>query len=159
MKKRSSDIEGLIVQVQQQLTYLDKKIDTLISQISAKPSEVQQHPKPFGHSQPFQRFNQPGRQGEARQTNDYRERVMHKTICADCRKECEVPFKPSGDRPVYCKECFSKRKAGSSFKTNIDNRPREEERIRERPSHKHASVESRRPYEKKRVAKKRKKRS
>ena len=110
MKKCPSDIEGLIVQVQRQLTYLDKKIDTLISQISARPFEVQQHPKPFGHSQPFQRFDQPGRQGEVSQTNNYKERVLHKTICADCNKECEVPFKPSGDRPVYCKECFSKRK-------------------------------------------------
>jgi CxxC-x17-CxxC domain-containing protein len=39
-----------------------------------------------------------------------RPRQMHKATCADCKKECEVPFKPSGDRPVYCKECFSKRK-------------------------------------------------
>jgi len=159
MKKRPSDIEGLIVQVQQQLTYLDKKIDTLIGQISARPFEAQQHPKPFGHSQPFRRFDQPGRQGEVKQTNNYKERVLHKTICADCHKECEVPFKPSGNRPVYCRECFAKRKAGSSFKANIDNRPREEDRIRERASHKHASVENRRPYEKKKVAKKRKKRS
>jgi len=35
---------------------------------------------------------------------------MHKATCAECGKECEVPFKPSGDRPVYCKECFSKRR-------------------------------------------------
>ena len=35
-------------------------------------------------------------------------REMHKAICADCKKECEVPFKPSGDRPVYCKECYQK---------------------------------------------------
>ena len=35
---------------------------------------------------------------------------MFKATCAECQKECEVPFKPSGDRPVYCKECFSKRK-------------------------------------------------
>ena len=42
-----------------------------------------------------------------------RPREMHKATCADCKKECEVPFKPSGDRPVYCKECFSKRKGGS----------------------------------------------
>ena len=159
MKKRPADIEGLIVQVQRQLTYLDKKIDALISQISAKPFEAQPRPKPFGHSQPFQRFNQPGRQGEVRQANNYKERVLHKTICADCRKECEVPFKPSGDRPVYCKECFAKRKAGSSFKANIDSRPREEGRIRERPSHKYASVENRRPYGKKKVARKRKNRS
>ncbi|MDD5006172.1 MAG: DNA-directed RNA polymerase [Candidatus Omnitrophica bacterium] len=37
-------------------------------------------------------------------------REMHKAICAECKKECEVPFKPSGDRPIYCKECFTKRK-------------------------------------------------
>ena len=39
-------------------------------------------------------------------------REMFKATCADCKKECEVPFKPSGDRPIYCKECFSKRKEG-----------------------------------------------
>lgn len=37
-------------------------------------------------------------------------REMFKVICSECQKECEVPFKPSGDRPVYCKDCFSKRK-------------------------------------------------
>lgn len=38
------------------------------------------------------------------------QREMHKAICADCGEECEVPFKPSGDRPVYCRECFRKRR-------------------------------------------------
>ena len=37
-------------------------------------------------------------------------REMHKAVCSDCKKECEVPFKPRGDRPVYCKECYSKHK-------------------------------------------------
>jgi CxxC-x17-CxxC domain-containing protein len=37
-------------------------------------------------------------------------REMHKANCAECKQECAVPFKPSGDRPVYCKNCFSKRK-------------------------------------------------
>ena len=41
------------------------------------------------------------------------QREMHKVTCSDCKKECEVPFKPSGDRPVYCKDCFSKRKGGA----------------------------------------------
>jgi len=41
-------------------------------------------------------------------------REMHKATCAECKQECEVPFKPSGDRPVYCKACFSKRKDSSS---------------------------------------------
>jgi len=26
---------------------------------------------------------------------------MHKATCADCGKECDVPFKPDGSRPVY----------------------------------------------------------
>jgi CxxC-x17-CxxC domain-containing protein len=37
-------------------------------------------------------------------------REMHKATRAECKKECEVPFKPSGERPVYCRDCFSKRK-------------------------------------------------
>ena len=42
--------------------------------------------------------------------NDFGERKMHKAVCAECGQECEVPFKPSGDRPVYCKECYRKRR-------------------------------------------------
>lgn len=37
-------------------------------------------------------------------------REMHKAICSECGKECEVPFKPDGRRPVYCRECFNKRR-------------------------------------------------
>ncbi|MCC7570740.1 hypothetical protein KO465_05315 [Candidatus Micrarchaeota archaeon] len=35
-----------------------------------------------------------------------RPREMHKVKCAECGKECEVPFKPTEGRPVYCRECF-----------------------------------------------------
>jgi CxxC-x17-CxxC domain-containing protein len=41
-------------------------------------------------------------------------REMHKAICDECGKECEVPFKPSGDKPIYCSSCFEKREAGGS---------------------------------------------
>jgi CxxC-x17-CxxC domain-containing protein len=37
-------------------------------------------------------------------------REMHKAICADCKQDCEVPFKPTEGKPVYCKECYSKHK-------------------------------------------------
>jgi len=37
-------------------------------------------------------------------------REMHKAICADCGAETEVPFKPTEGRPVYCRECFRKRR-------------------------------------------------
>lgn len=32
---------------------------------------------------------------------------MHKATCATCGQACEVPFRPSGERPVYCRNCFS----------------------------------------------------
>ena len=41
---------------------------------------------------------------------DFGQREMHKAVCAECGQECEVPFKPSGDRPIYCKECYRKRR-------------------------------------------------
>ena len=37
-------------------------------------------------------------------------REMHKAVCAECGQECEVPFKPDGSRPVYCRECYAKRR-------------------------------------------------
>jgi len=37
-------------------------------------------------------------------------REMHKATCSDCKQECEVPFKPTEGKPVYCKECYSKHK-------------------------------------------------
>jgi len=34
------------------------------------------------------------------------EREMYPAICAECGKETMVPFKPTGERPVYCRDCF-----------------------------------------------------
>jgi len=39
--------------------------------------------------------------------------VMHKAICGECGRPCEVPFKPNSDRPVYCNSCFNKDENGN----------------------------------------------
>jgi len=31
-------------------------------------------------------------------------------ICSACGKEAQLPFKPRGDRPIFCSECFDKKK-------------------------------------------------
>lgn len=36
-----------------------------------------------------------------------REVRMFKAVCSDCKKSCDVPFKPSSDKPVFCRDCFS----------------------------------------------------
>lgn len=122
MKKQQvkPDVAGLVIAVQHQIASLEKKIDLLISKSSGQPPAMQHSVKTF------QPVGQGQRNMEVRQENRFRDRVLHKAICADCKKECEVPFKPSGDRPVYCKDCFSKRKSVGPFKSRPDNRPRGE---------------------------------
>ena len=39
-----------------------------------------------------------------------RDEVLHKATCAECNKTCEVPFRPNGKKPVYCKDCFGAKK-------------------------------------------------
>ncbi|MCK4336258.1 MAG: DNA-directed RNA polymerase [Candidatus Aenigmarchaeota archaeon] len=52
---------------------------------------------------------------ERKEGKDRFGREMHKATCADCGKECEVPFKPSGDRPVYCRDCYQKHRPSRRF--------------------------------------------
>jgi CxxC-x17-CxxC domain-containing protein len=33
-------------------------------------------------------------------------RVMHDVVCSNCGKLTQVPFVPTGSRPVYCQDCF-----------------------------------------------------
>ena len=37
------------------------------------------------------------------------ERIMYNAICDKCGEETQLPFKPTGDKPVYCRACFAAR--------------------------------------------------
>ncbi|MBI2134706.1 DNA-directed RNA polymerase [Candidatus Woesearchaeota archaeon] len=37
-------------------------------------------------------------------------REMHKATCSECGNECEVPFKPTEGKPVFCRDCYRKRR-------------------------------------------------
>ncbi len=39
---------------------------------------------------------------------------MHQAVCDECGKDCEVPFKPTGDKPVFCSYCFDKKETSNS---------------------------------------------
>ena len=95
--------EGVVAKLVDRLIVLERKIDTVIAQTAGKASHGGgDQQKPAQNQQP----KQPPR----------KERTMYEAICADCHKVCEVPFRPLEDRPVYCKECYAKRKAGNSGK-------------------------------------------
>ena len=40
-------------------------------------------------------------------------REMFSATCSSCGKEAQVPFQPSGDKPVYCSDCFEQRRGAS----------------------------------------------
>lgn len=57
-------------------------------------------------------FNRGGRFNKDK-GRDYRRRdsgrpTMHRAVCDECGKDCEVPFRPTGDKPIYCSDCFKK---------------------------------------------------
>lgn len=65
--------------------------------------------------------NEPGRCSDCRRARKDRNsggfrsnqpREMHDVVCATCGVETQVPFRPSNDRPVYCRDCFNQNKNG-----------------------------------------------
>ncbi|GBF35065.1 hypothetical protein DCCM_4188 [Desulfocucumis palustris] len=60
--------------------------------------------------------NEPGRCPQCRAARRQRNgngggrprREMYTVTCAECGVETMVPFRPTGDRPVYCRDCFSR---------------------------------------------------
>lgn len=37
---------------------------------------------------------------------DQQGRQLYDAVCAKCSKPTQVPFQPSGNRPVYCRDCY-----------------------------------------------------
>ena len=52
-------------------------------------------------------FNKGGSGGFRR---DFEQREMHDATCNECGAACKVPFKPTEGKPVYCKDCYMKKK-------------------------------------------------
>ena len=46
--------------------------------------------------------------------------TMHKAVCSKCGDDCEIPFKPTGNRPVFCSNCFAQQNEGGS---GMNSRP------------------------------------
>jgi CxxC-x17-CxxC domain-containing protein len=59
---------------------------------------------------------------------DDRPQTMFKAICSDCGKECEVPFKPNGSKPVFCRDCFQGKRRFEGPKPEFQRRPNFDDR-------------------------------
>lgn len=101
------DIVGLITALVQRLTALEAKVDTVLSRIPEKAADAHRQPQVAGA--PVQRPKEA--------------RPVYQVICADCGKHCEVPFKPSPGRAVYCRECFARRKSNNNLAPRPEVKP------------------------------------
>lgn len=99
----------------------------------------------FGGKRPFKSFRVEGRgdtRGDDRGGRDFRGGArgrsfgasnfnrgnfggpteMHQAVCARCGKTCEVPFRPNGRKPVFCKECFGQQDGAPAHARRDDAR-------------------------------------
>ncbi|MEI6810459.1 MAG: CxxC-x17-CxxC domain-containing protein [Candidatus Nomurabacteria bacterium] len=53
-----------------------------------------------------------------------REATMFQATCSECKKNCDVPFRPASDKPVYCSSCFSakREREDKEYKSGSFNR-------------------------------------
>lgn len=46
---------------------------------------------------------------------DFGRSPLYSATCVQCGNDCEVPFKPMGNRPVFCRDCFKNQDGGASM--------------------------------------------
>jgi CxxC-x17-CxxC domain-containing protein len=62
-----------------------------------------------------------GRGGFGGGGRDFGPKEMFPAVCDNCGKDCEVPFKPTGNKPIYCSDCFEKM-GGRDNNSDFDRR-------------------------------------
>jgi len=66
------------------------------------------------NEKPFRSFRNSRDDRGSRYSRDDRREESTTVICADCGTECQVPFVPRNDRPVFCSDCFRQNKPQDS---------------------------------------------
>lgn len=121
-KRKGSELPDLVTvmaKLVERLESLERKTDLVLSRISTPHSEVRQAPSNFRRPESAAQGSvNSGVQSSSQSRDNNRQRPMYEAVCADCRKSCEVPFRPTGERPVYCKECFARRKSGQTVQAS-----------------------------------------
>ena len=53
------------------------------------------------------RFKKPFNKGGSRPYSDAPQQ-LYTAECSNCHASCEVPFRPNGKKPVFCRNCFNR---------------------------------------------------
>jgi len=60
--------------------------------------------------------------------------TMHKAVCSECGDDCEIPFRPTGNKPVFCSNCFGKQQDNGGGNRRSSGFGGDRRERRERPS-------------------------
>lgn len=80
----------------------------------------------FGGGSRFGGNDRGGRGGDRGGFGGRSEVTMHQATCSECGKRCEVPFRPTGEKPVYCNDCFGSKREGTFNDRGNDRGGRED---------------------------------
>ena len=69
----------------------------------------------------FKDSSRPRRNSNNFGNKNRRDLEMTKVICSSCGVECEVPFKPTSTKPVYCDDCFARKGKASPSRFNKED--------------------------------------
>lgn len=73
-------------------------------------------------------FNKSGGRGGFERRSSFGDRgsrgpvEMHQAVCDNCGKNCEVPFRPTSGKPIYCSSCFERSRDSDSRPTTFEER-------------------------------------
>lgn len=78
----------------------------------------------FGRERGFSTKGRPASGWDRRGSGSGRPSQMFQATCDKCRMNCEVPFRPTNGRPVFCSNCFESNRGseGQRFSSNSEDR-------------------------------------
>lgn len=92
-----------------------------------KRSPSNSRKKPTSHSR-----DRSNKQSYTKSRNRSQSKIVqqYKAICSKCNKETTLPFKPTGVKPVFCRECFQDQKArGNTKQSNRQTRTQQPHQV------------------------------
>lgn len=69
-------------------------------------------------------FFKKGGRGGSSGGRDRKPITLHEAICDQCGNSCEIPFRPTPGKPVYCNECFKDKREDGSHAGDVRFTPR-----------------------------------
>src|SRR3970040_2190916 len=106
----------------------DKSKTDEVAEEATDEKEADEKPKEAAAEEPEAKEEKPAEEPEAQESKadkpaedkaasgdaapagvDQQGRQLYNVKCSNCGRDTQVPFKPSGDRPVYCRDCCTLR--------------------------------------------------